>query len=326
MPVSVQGAVDKGASQAGELVAALPTRAGSLVVDATHVYAVGMDEKRLFRIAKTSGATERLALGARSVTAAGLDASHVYWIDRRDAAAPEDPRRRIARMRKEGGRVEELATGAYFVPPLVSDGTSLFFAEARMTYATPRAGVLLRVDLLPPAAPVVVARTPYARTFAVDREAVYFAGESGGTVTVERVPKGGGASTRLWRAPAPVNFRADGFWRWVPDEIALGARDVYFTPGVSSDSQEWFELDVLPKSGGDTRRRIPQRYRPMSIVIDGDDVYASALVGGTCAVVRWQSDAVEPRILARDEDATTIAVDDARVYWTSYHQIRTIAK
>jgi len=223
---------------------------GTVVLDNGFVYYGDWASRGVYRVAKTGGSPQLLAIfPCCVVTQMVVDADHVYVAMRRHGDAIQAPNDQwlynIVAIGKSGGAVVTLAEGVWLPQQLAVDDHSVYWASLGTVINDPKFasdGKIERVEKDGTGRTTLASGLSGPTTVAVDDSFVYF-GESGlaqGNTSkgVRGVPKNGGTVQRLY--DNPVDF------------MALNGDDLYLL--YENYSANKTSITQVAKDGGQVKR------------------------------------------------------------------------
>jgi hypothetical protein len=246
---------------------------GTVVLDNGFVYYGDWASRGVYRVAKTGGAPQLLAIfPCCVVTQMVADADHVYVAMRRHGEAIQAPNDKwvydIVSIGKGGGAVVTLAQGVWLPQQLAVDDQFVYWASLGTVIGDPKFasdGKVERVEKDGTGRTTLASGLSGPTSVAVDDSFVYF-GESGlaeGNTSkgVRRVPRNGGTVQRLYDNPV--------------DLLALNGDDLYLL--YENYSANKTSITRVAKAGGQVKRSFTDVlviYNPMTI-FDGRIYYYS---------------------------------------------------
>jgi len=184
----------------------------SLAIDDVNVYWAERNSGRIRSVSKTGGAITTLATGQIGIGGLAVDSDHVYWTQTPQMRMGHEikPKVAIQRVAKRGGAPEPLVSavdaGEAFY--LRIDADTMYWLGDDAIKAAIKTGGAVRTIL------------PERQYFAIDGDSIVI----GGT-TVRRIPKRGGAVTKLLDDPMPLAVAAAGgaivVWSHDPNAIDM---------------------------------------------------------------------------------------------------------
>lgn len=246
----------------------------TVVLDNNFVYYGDWGSRGVYRVAKTGGAPQLLAMfSCCVVTEMAADADHVYVAARPHGDSIHNPNDRyvysIYAIAKTGGAVVTLADGVWLPKQLAVDDRFVYWASLGTIITDPQFasdGKIERVDKDGTNRVILASGLSGPTSVAVDDAFVYFteSGLASGNSSrgVRRVPKDGGTVQRLYDL--------------VADMLVLNGDDLYLIAGNLSTGKT--TITQTAKNGGQIRRALNDALivNPTMTIFDGRIYYYTA--------------------------------------------------
>lgn len=261
-----------------------------------------------------------------------LDETHVYYTDRDGGV--------LRKMPKAGGPPVELATNQESITFVAVDPGTTGFVYFTRNGAN---GGVSKVPKAPGGSVVTLASIPWGWEIAIDETNVYFT--TGGpenppvalTGSLQRVPKTGGAATKLatmTTQPGSIALDADSIFfadkegrtvsrlsKASPSAPELIATSQAGPDGIAIDGDNLFwtcyegdTVVVSPKQPDAYTVLANRQVRPNGITAGGNFAYYSTYMGNT--IGRVSANGGPPLILAEVDTPIRLALDEQYVYFT----------
>ena len=285
---------------------------GTVVIDNGFVYYGDWGSRGVYRVAKTGGSPQLLAIfPCCVVTQMVADADHVYVAMRRHGDAIQAPNDKwlynIEAIPKSGGAVVTLAEDIWLPQELAVDDQNVYWASSGTVIEDPQFasdGKIERVNKDGTGRVVLASGLSGPTSVAVDDAFVYFteSGLAAGNKSsgARRVAKAGGSVQRLYNLPVDV--------------VAVNGADLYLLVGNTDTGKT--TITQTAKSGGQVKRSFNDLLiiNPIMTIFDGR-IYYYTQTKNAFSVASVTLDLQDRRLhVERLFNGTQIGVDSCALY------------